>query len=188
MTLPDMPAGPAWLGWVLFAVTVIYQLVSGGIKIRSDNASAKLTELQATQLSLELLGSVVADQSAQLKAIAETLSADAQARPTEAQLAALGTHPMVAHLRSRERARSELPGVVSQLEGIQERRVSLEKRISQRLPVADQDLKQLRDELHQNSSQVIELVQLIAESPSITLSSTPPEGGKDGDIWLDIGQ
>ncbi|TDU89458.1 hypothetical protein EV138_3026 [Kribbella voronezhensis] len=187
MNLPDIPDGPAWLGWVLFVLVLAVLIFREIGNYRGQDATRRLTELQADKAALELLTASISAQGAQLDAISRALAADSPARPSEEDLVHIPDEysALVRHLRSRERARQELPNIVAQLAGLQARRMEIERRLTQHLPGAAEEAADLRKELLGVTGGVASLVQMVAESPRVYVSANPPKDPVADDIWID---
>jgi chromosome segregation ATPase len=190
VNLPELSGGPAWLGWLLFALAVGAWLINVRWKARTDASEARKNDVEAIRSLLDLLQDSANNYQKQLDTIARALSSDSAARPGASELARLearpdvGSESVLRHLQSREKARAALPSVISHLEDVQRRRLDRERDIKAGLPVKHEELTAIRSDLDGLSSNLSDLVREIAESPRIYLSEVQPVDATEGDLWI----
>lgn len=194
--MPSIPAGgPTWLGWAFFVVLAVLLVIREVSNARSASASREREKIEVQKIKLDLLRESAEHYAHQLEAITAALSADAAPPPSEAQLAALeagpsgtgsGHMPSVArHLRARKMARDQLPELVAQVVAVRNRETALERDLALGVTVGDDSLSQLGQKVDALATDLGRVVILLAESPRIAVSATPPEA-RDGDLWVQL--
>ena len=192
MNFPSAPSGPAWLGWALFAVSLVGWMVHLRLKTRTDMSQARKNDMETIRGHLELLRLSTDSSQAHIDAISRALSSDSEGRPSVAELTALQEGlrgpglSIVSHLLSREKARAEMPRAIARLHEVQRRRLHIEEDIQAGLRVNSEELIAIRQELGRLSKDLSALIEEIAESPRVYVSEAPPASSRDGDLWIQM--
>lgn len=194
----ELPADlPAWLGWILFAATALFWLLSSLSELSSESRLRAKSDTETLKLKLDMLRDHANAYREQLESMSDALQADAHGSPTDSQIeavAAIGEAGvqsyagMAKHLRARADARKRVPQVVERLSRVQYRQVELSREIGLGVAVEADSVGYLRKELERVGGDVLQLIQELSDSPRIIVGEGDPLDGEgdEGDIYLQI--